>query len=386
MAKTKGLPEANKYVRLSSDLGRALIDNAHNMYGSENWDPFRFGKRRPSLKRRLFETVARAGNLLLGPAGIRIVRTRDVGQEFESFMLNYGEGVADLYGILADEYSRQMLVDVMAYRLLGYERVKLSTNPLLLEHYRKAQALMTRSDCIDIQFLGWKLAKFDLSRIGYPISVYSVPVGVASTFIHRDYIYDRITPPIGPSSGDYVIDAGAAWGDTAVFFAWEVGESGRVFSFEFEPISLGVIQRNLDLNPDLGKRIEVVPRALWSKSDLPLPFLCNGPATRVGSGEDPRSEGTVTTMAIDDFCKDLPRVDFIKMDIEGAELQALQGAVATIERHRPRLAISLYHHLNDFVAIPRFLSGLNVDYRYYLGHFSIHQEETVLFATPRMRH
>jgi FkbM family methyltransferase len=383
MTEASGLPPANKYIQFSSDLGRALIENVYNVYEADNWDPFRFGPRRLHLKRRVFELLARPVNRLLGPAGMKVVRTRGAGDDYESFMHRYGEGLADLHALLADKYSKDLLVQVMAYRLLGYERVKLPTSPAFLEYYRQAQTLVTRNDCIDIQFQGWKLAQFDLSTLGYPLSVYSIPVSVASTFIHRDYAYDRVTPPIGPAAGDYVIDGGAAWGDTAVFFAWAVGASGRVFSFEFEPTSLGVIRRNLDLNPDLDKRVEIVPRALWNQSDVPLSFASNGPATHVSDSGAGSSDRTVTTMAIDDFCKDLPRVDFIKMDIEGAELQALQGAVATIEKHKPKLAISLYHSLDDFVRIPRFLSGLNVDYRYYLGHFSIHLEETVLFAAPQ---
>jgi hypothetical protein len=70
------------------------------------------------------------------------------------------------------------------------------------------------------------------------------------------------------------------------------------------------------------------------------------------------------------------------MDIEGAELAALEGARETLVRHRPKLAIALYHSLDDFVQIPRFLSDLSLNYTYYLDHTTIHHEETVLFAAP----
>ena len=81
----------------------------------------------------------------------------------------------------------------------------------------------------------------------------------------------------------------------------------------------------------------------------------------------------------------LPRVDFIKMDIEGAEYPALRGAEQTIRSFRPKLAISIYHQISDFVDIPRFLHGLNLDYDFYVEHHTIYQNETVLFAIPRKK-
>ena len=76
-----------------------------------------------------------------------------------------------------------------------------------------------------------------------------------------------------------------------------------------------------------------------------------------------------------------PRVDFIKMDIEGSELAALRGAEETIRRWRPKLAISLYHRYEDFITIPAWIDALGLGYRFFLDHYSIHAEETVLYAT-----
>ena len=75
------------------------------------------------------------------------------------------------------------------------------------------------------------------------------------------------------------------------------------------------------------------------------------------------------------------RVDFIKMDIEGSELSALRGAESTIRRWQPKLAISLYHRPEDFFSIPSWIDSLGIGYRLFLDHYSIHHEETVLYAT-----
>ena len=70
------------------------------------------------------------------------------------------------------------------------------------------------------------------------------------------------------------------------------------------------------------------------------------------------------------------------MDIEGAEPLALKGAIETIRKFRPKLAIAIYHSMEDFVNIPIWISGLNLDYELFIGHYTIHTEETICFAKP----
>ena len=71
------------------------------------------------------------------------------------------------------------------------------------------------------------------------------------------------------------------------------------------------------------------------------------------------------------------------MDIEGAELLALEGAIKTIIKFRPKLAIAIYHSMSDFVAIPYWILNLNLGYEIFIGHYTIHAEETICFAKPR---
>ena len=90
------------------------------------------------------------------------------------------------------------------------------------------------------------------------------------------------------------------------------------------------------------------------------------------------------TTTIDDTVEQhlLDRLDFIKMDIEGAEIHALKGAEKSLTKFHPKLAISLYHSIDDFRAIPRSLDSLGLRYKYYLEHHTIYENETVLFAVP----
>lgn len=75
------------------------------------------------------------------------------------------------------------------------------------------------------------------------------------------------------------------------------------------------------------------------------------------------------------------RVDFIKMDIEGAELNALYGAVETLKSQKPMLAICIYHNDGeDLLTIPLFLANLNLGYKFYVRKYYISRTETVLCA------
>jgi len=104
-----------------------------------------------------------------------------------------------------------------------------------------------------------------------------------------------------------------------------------------------------------------------------------------GAGARPVRDGggiEIKTITIDDFVQrfSLARVDFIKMDIEGAESHALTGASDSIRRFRPRLAISAYHSLDDLVELASKISEIERSYRLYLVHHSMHSEETVLYG------
>ena len=74
------------------------------------------------------------------------------------------------------------------------------------------------------------------------------------------------------------------------------------------------------------------------------------------------------------------RVAYIKMDIEGYEEQALRGSEKTIRTQKPFLAISIYHRRADIIRIPKLILSLNPEYHFKLGHYSIGQVDTVLYA------
>ncbi len=225
------------------------------------------------------------------------------------------------------------------------------------------------------------LNQYDLSRLGFPIRLETHLLGVLNTFVLHQYdLHRSCTIEVEP--GDVVIDGGACWGDTALYFAERCGPDGTVLLYEFAPENLQVMARNVAANQDLAARVRIVERALWHASGERLNCEGSGPGSHVGVNGGERRGAHVLTDAIDDrvALESLRSVDFIKMDIEGAELDALRGAEQTLRRFAPKLAISVYHRLEHFWQIPEYLHGLSVGYRFYLDHFTIHSEETVLFA------
>ncbi len=73
-------------------------------------------------------------------------------------------------------------------------------------------------------------------------------------------------------------------------------------------------------------------------------------------------------------------ITFIKMDIEGSEAAAIEGAERLIRTYKPKCAISVYHKPDDLWVIPSLLLKYNPDYKFYLRHYSLGWGETVLYA------
>lgn len=121
--------------------------------------------------------------------------------------------------------------------------------------------------------------------------------------------------------------------------------------------------------------IQLLTCGLWSKRDV-LRF------NAVNDGSSGVSENGIVeipVISIDELLDGKP-VTFIKMDIEGAELEALKGAQETIKKYKPKLAICVYHKPLDIVEIPLFLKQLVPEYKIYLRHYNISMYETVCYA------
>jgi FkbM family methyltransferase len=287
--------------------------------------------------------------------------------------------------LLSDSYSKNQLVEALRLRVLGPYYVQATVGEG--DYWDKQQAVekTSRLRQNSLRLPGFPaLNYYELPRSNRVLRCHSSPFGIATTFLIEQYAYRMPNETICARTGDVVVDGGGYLGETALYFGERVGDSGRVYTFEFNSTAQIGLNENLRLNPEIAPRVRVVSRGLWSTSGERLSYEQHGPGTTLKNAS-PSGENTATTITLDDFAKaeKLDRLDFVKMDIEGAELGALQGAVQVLEQFRPSLAIALYHDVRDFVEIPTFLASLNLGYRFFLRHAYVDSTETVLFATAR---
>jgi FkbM family methyltransferase len=285
-----------------------------------------------------------------------------------------------VYELFADKLSRDLLVQLVLFRLLGPRHVRLPRNNEAHWALREqAQALPSAESAFKGVF--GKLRRFDLEFEGQRVLADCWWTNIAWTFLIRQYYLERGDILVRPLPGDCVIDAGACFGDTALAFAASAGDQGKVYAFEIDPSNLRVARHNLALNSELSDRISLQEAALGD-AEVQRFLHGSGPAAQVLD----RPGGVAVKMTtLDSFVERarIERVDFIKMDIEGGEFGALKGAASTLAKFRPRLAISLYHRPDDLLRIPLWLDSLGLGYEFYLDHYTIHYEETVLYASPR---
>lgn len=168
--------------------------------------------------------------------------------------------------------------------------------------------------------------------------------------------------------GDVVLDGGANCGHLSVFFSKLVGNRGIVYAFEPDAVNFGKIQENIKLNGDLPNNIKIEELLLWNENKL-VDFYEAG---TVGSSAVwiPDAEKCVQKKAIriDDWVmkNNVKKLDFIKMDIEGAEIEALEGCMQTIENLFPDFAIASYHIVNGeptYIKVEDFFNRMNYPYK-----------------------
>lgn len=167
---------------------------------------------------------------------------------------------------------------------------------------------------------------------------------------------------------DVVVDCGASCGaihDSTPNYFIEATEN-TIYAFEPEPRAYGFLKEEMKEY----KKVKVLNVAVGEKNEK-MYFHIGKYSDSCIVDQPTENSIEVDVVKIDDVVEG--RVDFIKMDIEGAELAALKGAAQTIKKYKPKLAICVYHKPDDILTIPNFIKELNPKYKIWLvnneGHY-----------------
>lgn len=146
----------------------------------------------------------------------------------------------------------------------------------------------------------------------------------------------------------------------------------KAYAFEPDPKCYSKCLEYVIAHPYM--RINLFNCGLSEKKQT-IHFIANGN----GSGTI-NEAGTASINVVPLDSLDIENATYIKMDIEGSELEALKGGENTIRKFKPRLAICLYHKPEDIYTIPVYIKKLNPLYKFYIRHYSNFTDETVLYA------
>lgn len=184
-----------------------------------------------------------------------------------------------------------------------------------------------------------------------------------------------------------VVDGGGYEGFSAITFLQNFKNVKNVFVFEpcyqdFKNDLHDIILKN-------DPRVEIINKGLW---DINTTLEFRKETLKMGGSaiveakpniERPHKIIKIETQTIDDFSHNRGvKIDYIKLDVENAEKNVLEGAKNTLIEHRPQLAISIYHSNEHFYTIPIYLKELLKNYKFKLGHYSSCFYDTVLYAIP----
>jgi FkbM family methyltransferase len=146
--------------------------------------------------------------------------------------------------------------------------------------------------------------------------------------------------------GDIIADCGAHIGIITLYAANKVGHTGRVIAFEPDKMNFRKLQDNIKLNK--FNNIILVNKGVWSKNTV-LPFFSILSAGSSFVIENTKKTVKVPVVSIDSELKkhNINRLDFVKMDIEGAEIEAVKGTITSMKKNNVNFAIASYHMVND---------------------------------------
>lgn len=171
------------------------------------------------------------------------------------------------------------------------------------------------------------------------------------------------------------IDCGAYTGDT---FNELISHCKPELYVGFEPMlsTFEILKANVNNSSEKYDNAILYPCAISDRNSY---ANFNGELNG-GSSLNENGKQVILTVKLDDILKNISPT-MIKMDVEGAEIDALKGSENIIKKYKPDLSICVYHRLSDIWNIPILIKQFVPEYKFYLRCHSIATIETILYAT-----
>ena len=278
-----------------------------------------------------------------------------------------GENFNIFYDMLKEEYSKKLFEKIIRYRYM------LAFYPNSFIDNKQKINLSIKYGSLNIFHWGLKRILFYFQKSKYPNEIENFLLFYI--FGLKQYDVKNIFEVKEDAT---IFDIGAWKGDTAYFFSKKCSNKARIYAFEPDDYAFQILEKikeKYKLNNVITKNI------LLSNAEKEIDFISmieNTPTIKKNA------------ITIDKFVEEnnFEKIDYIKMDVEGAEKNILEGSIKTIKKFKPSLAIAIYHggklFMEDFYDIPIFIKNvINEDYEYYIRTFSPWGGETILFCKPK---
>ena len=185
------------------------------------------------------------------------------------------------------------------------------------------------------------------------------------------------------ADGEVFVDVGAYIGDTVRSFTGIYGKGyQRIYAYEPDRENLRFLKHNIHGLHDVEIRRKAVGREAGTLELISPEDTSSSRLETVGASADKSDTMKVEIVTLDENIAE--PVTWIKMDVEGAEYDALIGASKHIKKDKPKLSISVYHGYDDLWRLPRLIHEMNPSYRFYLRYYggNLIPTEIVLTALP----
>lgn len=181
---------------------------------------------------------------------------------------------------------------------------------------------------------------------------------------------------------EVVIDVGAYDGDTInKFLNITNNKFEKIIAFELEKNNYDKLKINIEKHDcNIQNKIKLYNKGLYDEQGFVTITSERDNATISEMVYDKKDITVAEVVRLSDILEEEQKVTYIKMDIEGSEMEALIGSSEVIKKLRPKLAICIYHKPEHFWQIPLFIKNLVPEYKIYIRHHSKITPQTVCYA------